>query len=145
MRTFSGWTKRGLGGALAAGVLVVALIASHGAEAQPARQVTPAPATAAIVAPANKLSPELQQLLKTGKNREAQALIKKPPTGGGNPAASGAVVGKPPGPGPQPYICATGNCACAGASDCVTMIAADKVCKEGTVGCNDNGCTCQGN
>ncbi|NND44199.1 MAG: hypothetical protein HKN58_02670 [Xanthomonadales bacterium] len=33
-----------------------------------------------------------------------------------------------------------GNCACFGASDCVKM---SDICKEGTIGCNDQGCICE--
>ena len=40
------------------------------------------------------------------------------------------------------FICNGGNCACAGAFDCVDMID-EGVCNEETVGCNDYGCTCQ--
>jgi len=33
-----------------------------------------------------------------------------------------------------------GNCACFGASDCVKM---SDICKEDTIGCNDQGCICE--
>jgi hypothetical protein len=42
---------------------------------------------------------------------------------------------------PQAHICNGGNCACAGALDCANMID-DGICEEGTIGCNDHGCTC---
>ena len=38
------------------------------------------------------------------------------------------------------YTCNSGNCACAGASDCVAMA---PICEEGTLGCNDYGCSCK--
>lgn len=46
-----------------------------------------------------------------------------------------------PGSGPLDYNCDDdGNCACFGASDCVAMT---DVCKEGTMGCNNQGCICE--
>ena len=42
--------------------------------------------------------------------------------------------------GTRDYTCNGGNCACAGASDCVLMA---PICEEGTLGCNDYGCTCK--
>jgi len=42
--------------------------------------------------------------------------------------------------GTMEYTCNGGNCACAGASDCVLMA---PICEEGTLGCNDYGCTCK--
>lgn len=50
------------------------------------------------------------------------------------------------GGGRQPYTCTSaGGCNCSGAFDCVEMIAADGVCKKGTVGCNDQICQCEWN
>lgn len=46
-------------------------------------------------------------------------------------------------PGTAGYTCNGGNCACAGAADCVDMITVDKKCNEDTIGCNDYGCTCK--
>jgi hypothetical protein len=52
---------------------------------------------------------------------------------------SGAIA--TPGGGTLDYSCdEIGNCACFGASDCVKM---SDVCKEGTIGCNDQGCICE--
>jgi hypothetical protein len=138
MQTQSDSKRLGIGIALAAGVLAAALIASGSAEAQPPKAAT----GVAAVAPADKLSPELQQALKAGKKTEAKALLRQRPGGGSGPAASGAVVGNPPSTPPQPYVCQGSTCTCAGSYDCVKMIAADEACKEGTVGCNDSGCTC---
>jgi hypothetical protein len=45
-----------------------------------------------------------------------------------------------PGGTTRDYTCNGGNCACAGASDCVAMA---PICEEGTIGCNDYGCTCK--
>ena len=38
------------------------------------------------------------------------------------------------------YTCNGGNCACAGAADCVAM---KPICQDDTIGCNDYGCTCK--
>ena len=54
--------------------------------------------------------------------------------------ASGTIA-SPDGGGTRDYNCDDdGNCACFGASDCVKMT---DVCKEGTMGCNDQGCICE--
>lgn len=46
-----------------------------------------------------------------------------------------------PGGGTLDYNCdENGNCACFGASDCVKM---SDICKEDTIGCNDQGCICE--
>lgn len=46
-----------------------------------------------------------------------------------------------PGGGTLDYNCDDdGNCACFGASDCVKM---SDICKEDTIGCNDQGCICE--
>ncbi|MEE2567715.1 hypothetical protein [Hyphobacterium marinum] len=63
----------------------------------------------------------------------------------GAASASGAssamsVAANTPPPDTAEYTCNSGNCACAGASDCVAMA---PICAEGTIGCNDYGCTCQ--
>jgi hypothetical protein len=78
-----------------------------------------------------KLPPALQSALKRGDRNAAMSL------------ASQTLKGRPG--GGTKYECKSGNCACAGVSDCMNMVVNDKACKEGTVGCNDNGCTCQGN
>lgn len=45
-------------------------------------------------------------------------------------------------PGPSKYVCTATSCSCSGAFDCVSMIAADKKCADGSVGCSDSGCIC---
>jgi hypothetical protein len=45
----------------------------------------------------------------------------------------------PAGGGTRDYDCASENCSCAGAKDCVDM---KKICAPGTLSCNDYGCTC---
>ena len=54
--------------------------------------------------------------------------------------ASTNLAANTPPPDTADYTCNSGNCACAGASDCVAMA---PICVEGTIGCNDYGCTCQ--
>ena len=90
-------------------------------------------------AQASPLSPELQKALETGKFGRARSLLNP---GAGGPQANTQLAAKPK--GPSKYVCAGAQCTCAGAHDCVQMIAADKKCKDGPddVGCNDSGCTC---
>ncbi len=54
------------------------------------------------------------------------------------PAASSRLAA--PATGPLDHICNSGNCACAGAEDCVNM---KDICAPGTLGCNQHGCTCK--
>ena len=55
-------------------------------------------------------------------------------------AASGSIAA--PDGGTLDYTCASGNCSCAGAKDCVNM---KKICAPKTMSCNDYGCTCAEN
>jgi hypothetical protein len=121
MGTFSRGIRLGLAGLLAAGLCAGVLVASDAAGA-------------------DKLSPELQQLLEAGKVREAGALLKKKPAAGGGPAP-GAVVSKPSGSGPLAYTCHGGSCSCSGNSDCLSMVS--DACKAGSVSCSEDACTCQ--
>ncbi|WP_421792078.1 hypothetical protein [Hyphobacterium sp.] len=61
-------------------------------------------------------------------------------TSSASSSASTSLAANTPPPEPADYNCNSGNCACAGASDCVAMA---PICVEGTIGCNDYGCTCQ--
>ena len=51
-------------------------------------------------------------------------------------------IALPDGGGTLDYTCASGNCSCAGAKDCVDM---KKICAPKTMSCNDHGCTCAEN
>jgi hypothetical protein len=95
-----------------------------------------------------RLSAEVQRALETGDARAAALLLPAVQaareaaraTAPATPAAATDLAASGDG---QEYICNSGSCACAGASDCVDMVAGGH-CVEGTVGCNDWGCTCQG-
>lgn len=94
---------------------------------------------------------EFQQAMESGNYAAAAAMVREgratgmatgrrqhsPATSGG--AATSLAANTPP-PDTADYTCNSGNCACAGASDCVAMA---PICAEGTIGCNDYGCTCQ--
>jgi hypothetical protein len=82
----------------------------------------------------NDLSKEMQEALEAGNHRKAKSLCggrcKSDPSG---QIATGAT-------GTRDYTCNGGNCACAGAVDCVAMT---KICLPDTMGCNDYGCACK--
>jgi hypothetical protein len=113
-----------------------------------AQAVKPARATAKPVTPDGRLSPEMQRALESDKTETAAALlvpaVQKARAATSSPAGASDLKLAAPGGGPG-YTCNGGNCACAGASDCVEMISNDGKCVEGTVGCNDYGCTCKEN
>jgi hypothetical protein len=94
---------------------------------------------------------EFQQAMESGNYAAAAAMVREGRATGmatgrrqhtaatsGN-AATSLAANMPP-PDEADYTCNSGNCACAGASDCVAMA---PICAEGTIGCNDYGCTCQ--
>ena len=81
------------------------------------------------------LSKELQKSLESGNTRAAirhcGSACQHDPSSTLATGTTGGTV---------EYTCNSGNCACAGASDCVAMA---PICQEGTIGCNDYGCTCK--
>lgn len=126
--------------ALAVGGLALPDIAA----AQATRDAKPVRKALASTAPDGRLSPELQRALETRPETAAALLlpaVQKVRAQSAAPSAGNLKVA-PPGGG-LGYICNGGNCACAGADDCVKMISADGMCTDGTVGCNAHGCTCQ--
>lgn len=127
--------------ALAAALLAMPDIATAQAtrDAKPARQAQSSAATD------GRLSPELQRALETRPDTAAALLlpaVQKVRAQAASPVAGNLKVAAPG--GGLGYICNNGNCACAGADDCVKMISADGMCTDGTVGCNAYGCTCEG-
>jgi hypothetical protein len=131
-------------------ILVLGLAAGSFVAPGPAdaQAVKPARATAKAVTPDGRLSPEIQRALESDKPETAAALlvpaVQKARAATSSPAAPSDLKLAAPGGG-LGYTCNGGNCACAGASDCVTMISTDGKCVEDTVGCNDYGCTCKEN
>jgi hypothetical protein len=116
------------------------------ASAQVAPQGEPVRTAAASPAPQGRLSAELQRALETRPETATALLVpavQKVRAAAASPSPRPRLVAPPR--GGLGYICNSGNCACAGADDCVKMIAADGKCTDGTVGCNDYGCTCQEN
>ena len=81
------------------------------------------------------LSKELQKSLESGNTR---AAIKQCGSACQSDPSSTLATGMTG--GTMEYTCNSGNCACAGASDCVAMA---PICEDGTMGCNDYGCTCK--
>lgn len=130
--------------------LVLGLAAGTFAAPGPADAQAVKPARAVIKATKTdgRLSPEIQRALESDKPKTAAALllpaVQKARATRAAPAAAGDLKLAAPG-GSLKYTCNGGNCACAGASDCVDMISNDGKCAEGTVGCNDYGCTCKEN
>lgn len=123
------------------------------------------PQSAPQAQPDGRFTAEFQAALESGDTAQANALIKAGKATQGNTTATAKRQHKPmsisapisasssqkpasstplplaPAPTqPAEYTCNSGNCACAGASDCVAMA---PICAEGTMGCNDYGCTCQ--
>jgi hypothetical protein len=102
---------------------------------------------------------EFQQAMENGNYGQAAALVRSGDathgsaratgrrtfepvraTSSSSTSASSSLAANTPPPETADYTCNGGNCACAGASDCVAMA---PICEEGTIGCNDYGCTCQ--
>lgn len=137
LKQISVWVVLAVGAVLALPDSAVAQAASE------RKQMRIAPATPA---PQGRLSAEMQRALETRPETAAALLVpavQKVRASAATPVARDRLLA-PPGGG-LGYICNSGNCACAGADDCVKMIAADSKCADGTVGCNDFGCTCQEN
>lgn len=80
------------------------------------------------------LSKKLQKALESGDTRAAISEC------GADCKTSSTTITAAGGGGTRDYTCNSGNCACAGAADCVAMA---PICQEGTIGCNDYGCTCK--
>lgn len=95
-----------------------------------------------------------QEAMESGNYRQAASLVRSgdamhrasshrrhvPATASGSSSSATSLAANTPPTEPAEYTCNSGNCACAGASDCVAMA---PICVEGTIGCNDYGCTCQ--
>ena len=125
--------------------LTVALLAAGTADAQQRAIMR------AQVQTDTSFTDAFQQAMESGNYAAAAAMVREgratgmatgrrqhsPATSGG--AATSLAANTPP-PDTADYTCNSGNCACAGASDCVAMA---PICVEGTIGCNDYGCTCQ--
>lgn len=126
--------------------LAVALLAvPEVAKAQTTEDIKPVRAVPSSAATDGRLSPELQRALETRPDTAAALLlpaVQKIRAQAASPAAGNLKVAAPG--GGLGYICNNGNCACAGADDCVKMISADGMCVDETVGCNAYGCTCEG-
>jgi len=120
--------------------LVISLLLVGSATAQQAVSATKAVSTETRTIKAQKiksptLSKKLQQSLEKGDTRTAIKLCGKDCQGSSATTISSGSTGSP-----RDYTCNSGNCACAGAADCVAMA---PVCQEGTMGCNDYGCSCK--
>ncbi|MCW8925587.1 MAG: hypothetical protein OQJ84_04965 [Xanthomonadales bacterium] len=89
----------------------------------------------AVSARAPTLSKELQKSLEAGDTRQAIELCGSACQRSPSTTLSAGSTG-----GTRDYTCNGGNCACAGAADCVAMA---PICQEDTIGCNDYGCTCK--
>lgn len=124
---------------------MTALIAAGSAEAQQRAVIR------AQVQTDTSFTDEFQQAMESGNYAAAAAMVREGRATGmatgrrqHSPATSGAaatsLAANTPPPDTADYTCNSGNCACAGASDCVAMA---PICAEGTIGCNDYGCTCQ--
>jgi len=119
--------------------LAIAVLAGFAASAQ--GQSTPQRATVQQLPADTRLSADFQEAMNSGNFARAAVLardgraVRAPrstPSGPSSVAAAGSR--------PADHVCNSGNCACAGAHDCVQMMGE---CVEGTVGCNDYGCTCK--
>ena len=93
-----------------------------------------------------RFSADFQSAMEAGNYSAAAALVRQGrATGAGRqqsaaPAGSASLSVAAQPTEPAEYTCNGGNCACAGASDCVAMA---PICEDGTIGCNDYGCTCK--
>ncbi|MEO1039900.1 MAG: hypothetical protein AAFX09_10160 [Pseudomonadota bacterium] len=109
--------------------------------AAPDREQAREPARRAPVQRAEgRLNPTYQRALETGDTALLLSMISQAHAHSQSPAGGQLDLQADTSQG---YICNGGNCACAGASDCLEMFDAD-ACVEGTLGCNDYGCTCEG-
>ena len=81
------------------------------------------------------LSKEIQKSLEAGNIQKAKSQCGSECQSDRSMTISTGANG-----GTLEYTCNSGNCACAGASDCVAMT---PICEEGTMGCNDYGCSCK--
>lgn len=125
-------------------LLCVALLLPLGggvAAQQRATIDTGRPTTAAVD---TRLSREFQAAMNAGDFQRAAALAgtrrteaRASRTGRSGPTGIGMAGA---GANPADHICKGGNCACAGAHDCVGMV---PHCVPETIGCNDYGCTCK--
>lgn len=102
-----------------------------------------------------RFTAEFQAAMESGNYRQAAGLVSSgdathhrasshrrltPITTARSSSSATTLAANTPPPDEADYTCNSGNCACAGASDCVAMA---PICVEGTIGCNDYGCTCQ--
>ena len=119
-----------------------------------------APLRASVQAQSDtRFTAEFQEAMESGEYAQAAAMVRRGNATHGSgratgrrtfepvttssssgAAASTSLAANTPPPDTADYTCNGGNCACAGASDCVAMA---PICAEGTIGCNDYGCTCQ--
>lgn len=98
-----------------------------------------------------RFTAEFQHAMENGNYGQAANLVRTGSATRGSALATGRRTHRPasasanlsiavPPDQPAEYTCNGGNCACAGASDCVAMA---PICEDGTIGCNDYGCTCK--
>ena len=97
-----------------------------------------------------RFSDAFQTAMESGDYAQAAALVgsgratghrqHRAMTPSASSSAATSLAANTPPPETADYTCNSGNCACAGASDCVAMA---PICVDGTIGCNDYGCTCQ--
>lgn len=136
----------GLAAAAPAGALQATGQPARTAE-QPARATEVAPPRTAVQRTSvqypyqirhGRLPTDLQRAIETGNTDLVLAYVQAARPGQTPAGALDVSAG-----GPQGFICNGGNCACAGAFDCLNMFDVD-ACVAGTIGCNDYGCTCQG-
>ncbi|WP_421786229.1 hypothetical protein [Hyphobacterium sp.] len=134
-------------------VILLMIIATVAADAQQRTAVR----TAVQVQNDTRFTSEFQQAMESGNYGHAATLVRSGNATRGSGLATGRRTYEPvrasaatssatsltantPPPDTADYTCNGGNCACAGASDCVAMA---PICEEGTIGCNDYGCTCK--
>jgi hypothetical protein len=126
---------------LAVCVISAALMAGSAIAQQPTattktvKAETPKQTIKTVSVRAPTLSKELQKSLEAGNTRKATKQCGSECQGNPSSTLSTGTTG-----GARDHTCNGGNCACAGASDCVLMA---PICQEGTIGCNDYGCTCK--
>jgi hypothetical protein len=115
-------------------VVLLAFLAGPVVAQEPERAAKRATASVATVqAVDTRFSKAFQSAMESGDRRAAIKACGAPCS-----KASSSLAATPG--GGLDYTCNSGNCACAGASDCVKM--AD-ICEEDTIGCNDYGCSCK--
>ncbi|WP_420431873.1 hypothetical protein [Hyphobacterium sp.] len=119
-------------------ILALAIIAASVADAQQRATLR-----AAQVENDTRFTTEFQESMESGNYGQAARLVRTGDAtfGSSAPAGHSNRLSISAGPSePAEYTCNGGNCACAGASDCVAMA---PICEDGTIGCNDYGCTCK--